>query len=147
MIARYFKFTTFLAKLDFLPLLAIRLIIAYGMYGPAMKKVEHFDGIVNWFTKMGLPAPTLNAYLATTTEVLALILLPLGLGIRFISVPLMITMLVAIKTVHWENGFKAAQNGFEIPLYYFIMLFVLFIYGSGKAGADYWIAKAINRKK
>jgi hypothetical protein len=34
--------------------------------------------------------------------------------------PLIITMIVAIVTVYWENGFEAGENGFEIPLYYII---------------------------
>lgn len=145
MVQRYFQIISWLKKLDFLPLLLLRLIIAYGMYKPAMKKVDNFDAIVKWFTSMEIPLPTLSAYLATATEVATLVLLPLGLGIRFISIPLMFTMFVAIKTVHWNNGFKAVDNGFEIPLYYLLMTLVLFIYGSGKAGLDYWIGKKINK--
>ena len=80
---------------------------------------------------MGYPVPLLSAYLAATTEALGVVLLALGLGTRLISVPLMFTMLVAIFTVHIGNGFNAGDNGFEIPLYYLFMLFVLFVYGSG----------------
>jgi len=45
-------------------------------------------------------------------------------------------MLVAIKTVHWANGFEAGNNGFEIPLYYLLMLFVLFVYGGRRFSLD-----------
>ncbi|MDZ7778082.1 MAG: DoxX family protein [Bacteroidales bacterium] len=68
-------------------------------------------------------------------------LLLLGLGTRIISVPLIFTMLAAIFTVHIGNGFAAADNGFEIPLYYLLMLFVLMSYGAGKYSIDYVVRK------
>ena len=34
-----------------------------------------------------------------------------GLGVRWISVPLMATMLVAAFAVHWENGWLAIAEG------------------------------------
>tara|TARA_Y100001934_G_C11658279_1_gene453212 strand:+ start:118 stop:381 length:264 start_codon:yes stop_codon:yes gene_type:complete len=86
-----------------------------------------------------MPLPALNAYIAATTEALGVLLLTLGLGVRLISIPLIITMIVAIKTVHWGNGFEAGNNGFEIPLYYIVMLFTLVIYGGGKFSLDYFI--------
>jgi len=45
-------------------------------------------------------------------------------------------MFVAIKTVHLANGFEAGSNGYEIPLYYVLMLFTLLIYGPGKFSVD-----------
>jgi putative oxidoreductase len=124
-----------------LPLLAIRLVLAYGFYGPAAKKLADINSIVDWFTQLGLPAPKIQAYLATGTEITGVVLLTLGLATRFISIPLIITMFVAIRTVHWGNGFDAGNNGWEIPLYYIIMLSTLFIYGPGKISMDYFINK------
>lgn len=120
-----------------LSLLLPRLILAYGFYIPATMKWSNIGGIIEWFDSMGIPMPTLNAYMAATTEMAAVILLPLGLATRIISIPLMVTMLVAIATVHWGNGFEAGENGFEIPLYYLLMLFAIFIQGPGKYSLDY----------
>ena len=50
-------------------------------------------------------------------------------------------MVVAIVTVHLGHGFEAGNNGFEIPLYYLIMLFTLLVYGSGKYSLDYLLSK------
>lgn len=130
-----------LKKADFLPLLFIRLILAYGFYNPAKMKWADINAIGDWFGTIGVPAPYLNAYLAAGTEALGVVLLVLGLGTRLISIPLMITMVVAIVTVHWTNGFEAGQNGFEIPLYYLLMLFTLLILGPGKASLDELIRK------
>jgi len=125
-----------------LPLLLIRLVLAYGFWGTGMMKWKNIDGVAEWFGSLGIPFPTLNAYLAATTEILGVILLIIGLGVRIISVPLAIIMLVAIFTVHLHNGFEAGNNGFEIPLYYLIMLFTLFIYGGGKISLDNLLRRA-----
>ncbi|MBS1650605.1 MAG: DoxX family protein [Bacteroidetes bacterium] len=141
----YFKITQTLSNLNDIPLLLIRLILAYGFYSPAMTKIKDVNAIVEWFQSIEMPAPTLNAYLATYTELLGFIFLTLGFATRFISIPLIITMIVAIKTVHWENGFNASDNGYEIPLYYIIMLVTLLFSGAGKLSIDYLIGKKLNK--
>ncbi|MBD3637379.1 MAG: DoxX family protein [Crocinitomicaceae bacterium] len=138
------KFNTSVSKLKDFPLLFIRLILAYGFYKPAMMKLTKTESVVKFFDSAGIPFPTLNVYLAGITEGLGVILLVLGLGTRIISIPLMITMIVAITVVHWDNGFKASENGIQIPLYFLIMLFVLLVYGSGKFSVDYLIGKKQN---
>lgn len=119
-----------------LPPFFSRIVLAYGFYGPATMKLKNIDGIINWFTGMGMPFPALNAYLAATTETLGFILLFLGLGTRLISFPLIIVLIVAIFTVHIGNGFEAGNNGFEIPLYYLLMLVSLIISGPGRISLD-----------
>lgn len=128
-----------LKKASFLPLLLIRLTLAYGFYNPARMKWNDINAIGEWFGSIGIPAPFFNAYLAAGTEALGVVLLILGLGTRLISIPLMFTMVVAIVTVHWANGFEAGENGYEIPLYYLLLLFTLLILGPGKASADEFI--------
>ncbi len=61
-------------------------------------------------TRLGLPFPALLAHLAAYTEAIGALLLLLGLATRWISMPLMITMLVAIFAVHWPNGWAAIAN-------------------------------------
>jgi putative oxidoreductase len=139
----YQKMTCRLSDLEFLPLFFFRIILAIGFYTPAMMKWKNIGGIAEWFGSMGIPMPTLNAYLAASTEMAAVILLPLGLATRFISIPLMITMVVAIVTVHIGNGFNAGDNGYEIPLYYMLILLALLISGAGKFSLDHLILKRI----
>ena len=55
-------------------------------------------------------------------------------------------MLVAIVTVHLGNGFEAGSNGFEIPLYYLLMLFALLINGAGKISLDNLIIRNLESK-
>ena len=119
-----------------LSLLFARLIIAYGFYEPAMMKWKSIENVAQWFGSMGIPLPLLNAYMAATTEALGVVLLTLGLFTRAISLPLIVVMIVAIVTVHLPHGFSAGDNGFEIPLYYMIFLFVFVSHGAGKYSLD-----------
>jgi len=142
-----------------LGLLGLRLILAYTFFGPAMLKWADIGSVIQWFEYMGIPFPTLNAYMAATTEMAGVVLLTLGLLTRFISIPLIVIMFVAIATVHGQNGFAFVneaveftdayvngtlvkgtiiqlQNGYELVLYYILMLFVLVGNGAGSFSVD-----------
>jgi uncharacterized membrane protein YphA (DoxX/SURF4 family) len=101
--------------MDFLAPLAIRLYLAPVFWMAGTKKFASFDNTVEWFGNpdwgLGLPFPTLMVLLAATAETLGAILLLLGLFTRWISIPLMITMVVAAVTVHWHNGWLAIAEG------------------------------------
>jgi len=118
-------------------LLLARLTLAYGFYQPAMQKWSDISSVADWFGTLGIPFPTLNAYLAASTELLGVVLLTLGLFTRLISVPLMVVMVVAITTVHLSHGFAAGDNGFEIPLYYLLFLALFASLGAGKLSLDH----------
>ena len=132
----YLEFTRLSEYLKSLSLLIARLIIAYGFYEPAMNKWADIGSVAQWFGSMGIPFPLLNAYMAASTEIVGVILLTLGLLTRFISIPLIIIMIVAIVTVHLPHGFSAGENGFEIPLYYMIFLLGFLAQGAGKFSLD-----------
>jgi len=134
---KYSKVIRILSKGQSLSLLLARLVVAYGFYEPAMQKWSDIDAVAQWFGSMGIPLPTLNAYLAASTELLGVVLLTLGLFTRLISIPLMVVMIVAIVTVHLPNGFGAGNNGFEIPLYYLLFLSIFATFGAGKFSLDY----------
>jgi putative oxidoreductase len=138
---RYNRFSKAVSNLSDLPLLIARLVLAYGFFKPAMMKWGGIGDVASWFDSMGIPLPYLNALLAASAEALGVILLFLGLGTRIIAIPLMFTMLIATITVHLGNGFEAGNNGFEIPLYYAIILFGLIINGSGKLSLDHLISR------
>ena len=146
MVKIYLKIKEKINSAKDIPPLLFRLILSYGFYDPAMKKIGNIEGIAQWFAGMNYPFPTLNAYMAATTEFLGFVLLFLGLGTRIISIPLTVVMLVAIFTVHFGNGFNAGDNGFEIPLYYLIMLISLLITGPGRLSLDSIIQKWYDKK-
>ena len=55
----------------------------------------------------GLPLPELMAALASSAELLGCIAFVLGLATRWFALPLMLTMVVAAGTAHWQNGWFA----------------------------------------
>lgn len=155
----YAEFSRLSEYTQSLGLLGLRFILAYTFFQPAMVKWSDMSSVISWFEYMGMPFPTLNAYMAASTEITGVVLLTLGLFTRFISIPLMVIMFVAIATVHGTNGFAFVQegtevvnayvngelvegtmiklqNGYELVLYYILMLFVLLGQGGGKFSLD-----------
>ena len=117
-------------------LLLARLAVSYGFYSPAMSKWADVRAVSEWFGSLGIPFPAFNAYLVATMEATGVVLLALGLLTRLISIPLIVVMIVAIFSVHIGNGFSAGNNGFEIPLYYMLFLFIFLSHGGGRFSLD-----------
>lgn len=94
--------------------LALRLYLAPIFWMAGMSKLNAFDSTVDWFGNsdwgLGLPFPLLMTVLATAAELIGAALLTLGLFTRLISIPLIITMLIAIFYVHWGNGWQAIAD-------------------------------------
>lgn len=73
-----------------------------------------FDSIVQWFANpdwgLGMPMPELMAFMAGWTEIIGAVLLAVGLATRLIAIPLLVTMIVAALSVHWEFGWQAIAD-------------------------------------
>ena len=123
-------------------LLLARLAIAYGFAIPALMKIDNFENTIVWFTELGIPFATLMTYIVSAIEAVGIILLILGLFTRYISVLMSCVMLGAIFFVHLPHGFSSANNGFEIPLYYFIFLTLFATLGPGKFSMDQLLFKS-----
>ena len=100
---------------DFIAPLALRLYLAPIFWMAGTSKLGNMDSTIEWFGNpdwgLGLPFPALMAWSASLTESVGAILLLTGLAVRWVSIPLMITMLVAMFTVHWQNGWLAIAEG------------------------------------
>ena len=154
-------------NLQSVALLSVRFILAYTFFAPAVMKWSDMAATAGWFESMGIPLPTLNAYMAASTEMAGVVLLTLGLFSRLISIPLLVTMVVAIITVHGSNGYHVIsesqqwtdayingeqvsgtvaflQNGYENILNYMAMLLVIVGFGPGKISVDYFIKKKMD---
>lgn len=99
---------------DGIPLLLLRLYLAPVMIQAGWNKASSFDSIVDWFGNddygLGLPMPFVMAVLATAAELLGGVLLLLGALTRLVSIPLMVTMIVAMVSVHAKNGWLAIAD-------------------------------------
>ncbi len=103
-----------LAHLDGLAPLAVRIYLVPVFWMAGTQKISGIDSTIEWFGNsewgLGLPFPEVLAYLAAYTEAVGALLLLLGLATRWISIPLMVTMLVAIFAVHWDQGWSAIAD-------------------------------------
>jgi uncharacterized membrane protein YphA (DoxX/SURF4 family) len=77
-------------------------------------KLSHFEDTAAWFGNtewgLGLPMPEVMAAMAAGTELIGGAMLVVGLAVRWFSIPLMATMLVAAFAVHWDNGWLAISD-------------------------------------
>ena len=101
-------------RLDFLAPLALRLYLVPVFWTVGNTKLRGMESTIEWFGNpdwgLGLPFPAVLAWLATISEVAGAVLLLIGLAVRWISIPLMVTMVVAAVTVHWKNGWQAVAD-------------------------------------
>ena len=111
-------YNLFLSKLkyiDWLGPLALRLYLAPIFIGVGLHKFASWDDMVAWFGNpdwgLGLPAPALMVLLAASAESLGGLALLIGVATRLVVIPLMVTMMVAAGSAHWDNGWFAIAPG------------------------------------
>jgi putative oxidoreductase len=121
-------------------LLLIRVYWGWLFLQSGIGKFGHIDKVVSFFTDLGIPAPTSNAYFNASLETVGGILLIVGLASRLISVPLLINMIVAyiiadreaVTSFFSESGkFFAAD-----PFPFLLVSLLILIFGPGKFSVD-----------
>jgi putative oxidoreductase len=111
---KLYELLTWSKKADFLAPLLLRLYLVPIFWMAGTKKYGSFDSTVEWFGNaewgLGLPFPLMLAFLATAAEIVGAISLLLGVGLRWMTVPLMFTMVIAITSVHLDYGWQAITD-------------------------------------
>jgi len=100
----------------------------FGGYG--------LEGTAGWMESIGLAPGTLMAALAGGAEFFGGLLLIAGFLVRPTAVVLAITMLVAIVTVHLQNGLFMSNNGYEFGLALLVISIGLAVRGAGSLSID-----------
>lgn len=94
--------------LDWIPPLLARLYLVPIFWMAGYSKYTGFESTVAWFEhSLGMPFPTLMAFLAISTELVGTVFLAIGFATRLICIPLIFTMIVAVVTVHLKHGWQA----------------------------------------
>lgn len=129
-------------------LLLIRLTWGYQFAITGWGKWHDIPKVVGFFTDIGIPFPTLNAYMVATTELVGGIFLILGLLARFTPIPLIVSMIVAYATTEHE-ALSALVAGDPDPFLAaapFLFLFasaLIFIFGPGYLSLDALVFKRL----
>ncbi len=107
----------------------------FGGYG--------LEGTGQWMASIGLGPGVLMAFLAGSGEFFGGLFLLLGLLTRPAAVVTSFTMIVAIFSVHFENGLFLSNNGYEFGLALLAATASLAISGAGKLGLDNLLNKKL----
>ena len=102
------------------------------------------DGTAGWMDSIGLGPGMLMAVLAGSAEFFGGLLLIAGLLVRPAAVVLAFTMLVAIVSVHLNNGLFMANNGYEYGLVLLVLSIGLIIRGAGSLSVDLIVQKKLS---
>lgn len=139
---------------DYWGLLPIRLITGFGFLSHGVAKLMRGpEGFGKLLQQIGAPFPVPTAWMVTLLEVFGGVAILAGAYVAFVTIPLAITMLVAMVTVHLPHGFSSVNTigltpagpifgppGYEINLLYIGALLVLRFAGSGALSFDGWRA-------
>jgi putative oxidoreductase len=119
-------------------LTVLRIVTGIVFFAHGLQKLTEFGvgGFAGFLTSLGIPLPGVFAVIVIAVELLGGLALILGLGTRWVALPLAIDMLVALFTVHLPNGFFAQNNGYELVLILLAASVALALTGSGALALD-----------
>jgi putative oxidoreductase len=120
-------------------LLPIRLVIGAGFLLHGLAKWNRGPaGFGRLLEYLGMPMPLATAWMVTSLEIAGGVLLIVGFLVTILSIPLAVSMLVAMFTIHVHYGFSAVNTvgltaagpafgppGYEINLLYLAGLWAL----------------------
>lgn len=94
-------------------------------------------GVKGMMISLGCANPGLLAWMATLSEIGGGLLVLIGLLTPLAGALIISTMIVAIYTVHFKNGFLAGNRGYEYNLSLSAMALALVLTGAGRFSIDY----------
>jgi putative oxidoreductase len=132
-----------LEGLRWLALLLGRLSVGLVFLSTGWGKIHNIAGVTAFFTKLGIPAPGFHAVFVGYTELLCGLALVVGLCSRLATIPLIVSMIVAILTAKLSD----LHNLFDLVAFdeftYIMVMLMIAILGPGSASLDTLIARRI----
>lgn len=123
-------------RLAWLPPTAARITVGWVFIESGWGKLHNLEGVVKFFTDLGIPAPHLQAPFIAGIEFLGGALLVLGLATRFAALPLVGVMTVAILTA-LRDQIGSLSDLFGLAEFcYVVILSGLAVFGAGPLSLD-----------
>lgn len=133
--------------LSWLPPTVARVAVGLVFFQSGWGKLHDLGKVTDFFMELGIPAPGFHARLTSTTEFVCGSLLLLGLGTRLAAVPLMITMVVAIRTALWSQVDSLGALFGLAEFLYIALLLGLATNGGGPLSLDWLIEHRAERRQ
>lgn len=135
--------------------LSLRLVIGCGFMLHGWAKFSRGPGgFTHLLAQIGAPFPALTAWFVMFLELFGGLAILIGAFVAIVSIPLIISMLVAIFTVHFKYGFSSINTigltssgpkfgppGYEVALLYIAGLLTLILGGAGPLSIDRILAR------
>jgi putative oxidoreductase len=131
-------------------LLVLRAYFFWQLFMTGQGHLAHIGKVADFFVSLGIPSPTLNAYLSSTVECFGSLLLIIGLASRLTAIPVAVTMAVAYLTADLEavTSFFSDPDKFvkADPFPYFICALIVLAFGPGRFSFDALIKWKLPRR-
>jgi putative oxidoreductase len=134
-------------RLHWLAPLVARLTVGWVFVTTGWGKLHNLQRIIDYFADLGIPYPQIQAPFAAANEFVCGLLVLIGLATRVASIPLIIVMLVAIRTAQWENVDSLAALLGLVEWAYVAIFAWLAIAGPGPASLDALIGRITRRDR
>jgi putative oxidoreductase len=137
----------FLERLRWLALLLGRLAVGLLFLSTGWGKVHDLPKVATYFESLGIPAPQFHAALVGYSELLCGSAIVVGLFTRLATIPLIVSMVVAILTARRADLHGLFDLvGFE-EFTYGVVLLMLSILGPGAASIDHALLRGMNKNR
>jgi putative oxidoreductase len=134
------------SRLAWLAPLIARITVGWVFATTGWGKLHNVPKIIDYFTDLGIPYPQYQAPFAAANEFVCGVLVLVGLATRVAAIPLIVVMLVAIRTAQWANVDSLAALLGLVEWAYIAIFVWLAIAGPGPLSVDGLIARLRNRR-
>jgi putative oxidoreductase len=134
------RITQALDKLQWLPLLLGRLAVGLLFMSTGWGKVHNIPKVTHFFETLGIPAPGFHAVLVGYSELLCGSALVIGLLARLATIPLIVSMIVALLTAKLGDIHGLFDLVGQDEFTYLVVLIMIAFLGPGRASLDRFVA-------
>ena len=96
----------------------------------------NIEGAGRFFESAGFENGLMWAWIVGILEFVCGFLLAVGLFTRLAAGPIIVFLIVAIVTYHWDLGYNWESRGIEYPLFWAIVVLHFLVHGGGRWSAD-----------
>ena len=132
-------------------LLALRVYFFWQLFLAGKGKLSNIGKVSEWFTSLGIPLPTLNAYFIGSLECFGSLLLIIGLASRPLSLLIVISMTVAYLAADFEAISSIFSDPDKFvkadPFPFLFTALIILVFGPGLLSIDALVKQILRGKE